>query len=180
MSVQPSPSRATPSRKTPGVSSTHPNTPSIQQPQGQSQSQQDEAIIISSFDPTAAPPFPPPQTFDILPPLHALLARLLSNQSSSFATGQPGEPGLSQSTEQTPGGGIASLDGLDPKSLLTGASAVKIRIQKARNAVEEMPDIERTIAEQEEEIVMLEKRIGRLRGVLDNFRGRSEKLAGGL
>ncbi|EFE41984.1 conserved hypothetical protein [Trichophyton verrucosum HKI 0517] len=179
MSVQPSPSRATPSRKTPGVSSTHPNTPSIQQPQGQSQSQQDEAIISSS-DPAVAPPFPPPQTFDILPPLHALLARLLSNQSSSFATGQPGEPGLSQSTEQTPGGGIASLDGLDPKSLLTGASAVKIRIQKARNAVEEMPDIERTIAEQEEEIVMLEKRIGRLRGVLDDFRGRSEKLAGGL
>ncbi|EZF34422.1 Mediator of RNA polymerase II transcription subunit 9 [Trichophyton interdigitale] len=179
MSVQPSPSRATPSRKTPGVSSTHPNTPSIQQPQGQSQSHQDEAIISSS-DPTVAPPFPPPQTFDILPPLHALLARLLSNQSSSFATGQPGEPGLSQSTEQTPGGGIASLDGLDPKSLLTGASAVKIRIQKARNAVEEMPDIERTIAEQEEEIAMLEKRIRRLRGVLDDFRGRSEKLAGGL
>lgn len=72
------------------------------------------------------------------------------------------------------------MDGLDPKSLLTGASAVKIRIQKARNAVEEMPDIERTIAEQEEEIAMLEKRIRRLRGVLDDFRGRSEKLAGGL
>ncbi|KAM5435143.1 hypothetical protein MferCBS31731_006440 [Microsporum ferrugineum] len=172
MSVQPSSAHATPTRKTPGVSSTHPNTPNIQPPP----SQQDE----TTSDPKVAPTFPPPQTFDILPPLHALLARLLSNPSTSFATGQPGESGLSQSTEQTPGGGIASLDGLDPKSLLTGASAVKIRIQKARNAVEELPDIDRTIAEQEEEIQQLERRIAKLKGVMDEFRVRSEKLVGGI
>ncbi|KAK2873773.1 hypothetical protein FQN49_002077 [Arthroderma sp. PD_2] len=176
MSVQPSPSHASPARKTPGVSSTHPNTPNIQLPR--SQPQQDEGG--PSTDPTVAPRFPSPQTFDVLPPLHALLARLLSNQSSSFATGQPGESGLSQSTEPTPGGGIGSLDSLDPKSLLTGASAVKIRIQKARNAVEEMPDIDRTIAEQEEEIQQLEKKIEKLKGVLSDFKVRSGELADGL
>lgn len=46
---------------------------------------------------------------------------------------------------------------------------MKIRIQKAKNAVEELPDIDRTVAEQEEEIAYLERRIDRLNEVIGDF-----------
>ena len=43
---------------------------------------------------------------------------------------------------------------------------MKIKIQKARVAVQELPDGERTVEEQEVEIAELEEEVRRLRGVL--------------
>ena len=43
---------------------------------------------------------------------------------------------------------------------------MKIKIQKARVAVQGLPDGERTVEEQEVEIGELEEEVGRLRGVL--------------
>lgn len=43
---------------------------------------------------------------------------------------------------------------------------MKIRIQKAKAALEELPDIDRTVEEQEREIEELEARIGRLNRVI--------------
>lgn len=174
--------------------------------------------------PPRAVPFPSPQIFDILPPLHALILRLLSAQATGAAapggdsSGAPGPgpsstaPAASQqqqpSTASTTGGhhahsaagngasqgqpssagpppapagssasvaaDIAALGPnapppLDAKDLPTEASAIKIRIQKARAVVEALPDVTRSVADQEREIEELEERIGRLRGLIGEF-----------
>lgn len=50
---------------------------------------------------------------------------------------------------------------------------MKIRIQKAKTALEALPDIERTVEEQQGEIEDLEARIGRLKNVIGEFGRRS-------
>ena len=61
---------------------------------------------------------------------------------------------------------ITSSDYLAPKNLGTATSEVKNKIQKARIAVLGLPDMEKTIEEQEAEIEDLEKEAERLRGVI--------------
>ncbi|MCJ1236148.1 hypothetical protein MMC14_004125 [Varicellaria rhodocarpa] len=98
---------------------------------------------------TSSPPLPstqsslpPPQTFDIIPPLHTLLSRLLPN---------PLDPNAQPS--------------LSPKDLATEAAAIKIKIQLARSTVEMLPDVDRTVEEQMEEMRELEERIWKLEKV---------------
>ena len=97
---------------------------------------------------SADPPFaePPPLlsagTFDFIPPLHALLSRLLVFVS---------EP------QRAP---------LSPKDLATEAAAVKIKLQHARMVVEGLPDVDREVGEQEAEIAELEMRVERQREML--------------
>ncbi|GIK01386.1 hypothetical protein Aspvir_005422 [Aspergillus viridinutans] len=127
--------------------------------------------------------FPPPQTFDIIPPLHGLLLRLLSAQTAG--EGGPrtaGEAGQAPSGSSGPGQGVqqqtsATGSGLAPlsaKNLPTEASSIKIRIQKAHAVVESLPDIGRSVAEQEKEIEELENRIARLNAVLSAFGKRAD------
>jgi predicted RNase H-like nuclease (RuvC/YqgF family) len=47
---------------------------------------------------------------------------------------------------------------------------MKRKLQKARAAAKELPDMERTVKEQEEEIRELEERIRMQRGVLEGLR----------
>lgn len=114
--------------------------------------------------------FPPPQTFDILPSLHALLDQLLS-ASEKTETGVDG-------TGESGGGAAApragsSAGSLDPKLLITEASAVKIRVQKARAAVDGLSDVERSVEEQEKEIKELEGKIEKLKALIRDFGERS-------
>lgn len=136
--------------------------------------------------------FPPPQTFDVIPPLHGLLQRLLSTEVSSSAL--PAGQTPSQAQSQQPGvitgvDAAASVPGrpsapavpetsalssnasvpLDVKRLPTESSSIRIRIQKARAIVESLPDVQRSVADQEREIEELEDRISRLRSVLADF-----------
>jgi hypothetical protein len=55
---------------------------------------------------------------------------------------------------------------LDIQELAAAAGPIKIRIQKARAAVKELPDMDRSIAEQEEEIAELKNRIAKMRDML--------------
>lgn len=64
---------------------------------------------------------------------------------------------------------------LDVKDLPTEANSIKIRIQKARTVVESLPDVHRSVAEQEREIEELEDRIARLRSVIAEFGRRAGK-----
>jgi hypothetical protein len=89
-------------------------------------------------------PLPPAQTFDILPRLHVLLSRLLPPQST----------------------GYKDLTPLNPKDLETQAAEIKIHIQKAKAAVEQLPDVDRGIEEQEDEIRELERKVQSLKDVL--------------
>lgn len=153
------------------------------------------------------PTFPPPQTFDIIPPLHDLLQRLLlsaetlsSNQAADEAalasapaaatpsssqpqpgainvSGHPNEP-LSHTPSRHPGSipGESSITSnsnlpisLDVKDLPTESSSIRIRIQKARAEVDALPDVHRSVADQEQEIAELEDRIACLRSVIADF-----------
>lgn len=120
--------------------------------------------------PTATTPptsstLPPPQVFDILPPLHSLLSRLLL---------PPPADGLTPSADAT--------SPLSPKDLATAASSITNKIQKARTAVRELPGIEMGIEEQEDAIRELEEESRRLRGVEEGIsmaaRERLEGVAG--
>jgi hypothetical protein len=92
------------------------------------------------------PPFPPPQTFDILPEIYALVARLQPPSNN------PTDPSASQ-----------PADSLAPKDLPAAAVPIKLKIQKARAAVQALPDVGRTVEEQEREIRALEMRNESLR-----------------
>ncbi|KAI9043749.1 RNA polymerase II mediator complex middle subunit MED9 [Aspergillus affinis] len=169
-------------------------------------------------EPATAPqpvPFPPPQTFDIIPPLHGLLLRLLPSETntggvsngvgpSEHPTGAAGPSatsstpaGAAQSQQQQSQAGpgndgalpsvssgvpvsaaaaaeIAALSSnapppLDIKSLPTEISSIKIRVQKAQAVVEGLPDVDRSVADQEAEIEELEDRIARLKSVIADF-----------
>ncbi|KAK1142164.1 hypothetical protein N8T08_008090 [Aspergillus melleus] len=168
-------------------------------------------------EPATAPqpvPFPPPQTFDIIPPLHGLLLRLLPSETnpggvangvgpSEDPTGAGGPSaasstpaGAAQSQQQSQSGPgndgalpsvssgapvsaaaaaeIAALGSnapppLDIKSLPTEVSSIKIRVQKAQAVVEGLPDVDRSVVDQEAEIEELEDRIARLKSVIADF-----------
>jgi hypothetical protein len=113
-------------------------------------------------------PFPCPQTFDIIPLLHTLLVHLLSAPSNP-------PPPTSTAAEAVTGGpsATAAIASLDPKTLLTKANSVRKRIRGARATVEGLPDIDRSVAEQEDEILELEQRIQRLKAVTREFGQRS-------
>jgi hypothetical protein len=159
-------------------------------------------------DAPAAPqtvPFPSPQTFEIIPPLHGILLRLLSPKDSSIgASGAPGngteaqtESNQAQSqqlpssvtdavnndhttaSQVVPEGSLVDSSAhppLDVKNLPTETSSVKIRIQKARTVAEGLPDVHRTVEDQQKEIAELETHMTRLRSVISEFGTRAEML----
>lgn len=64
---------------------------------------------------------------------------------------------------------------LDIKDLTTEASSIKIRVQKAQSVVEGLPDVQRSIKDQNNEIEELEDRIARLQSVISDFGKRASK-----
>lgn len=150
-------------------------------------------------------PFPPPQTFEIIPPLHGILLRLLSPKpAQTVPTGVSGEttgalgasadaqtqqqqapssiPGgdnnnlvTSQAIPEVPVHDSNGVPPLDVKDLPTATSSVRIRIQKARAVVEALPDVDRSVEEQQTEIAELEDRVARLRAVISDFGNRAKK-----
>ncbi|KAL4739486.1 RNA polymerase II transcription mediator complex subunit 9-domain-containing protein [Aspergillus similis] len=94
-------------------------------------------------------------------------AELLAHVSSSA-------PGTSTAAEIA-ALGSNSLPPLDVKNLPTEVSSIKIRIQKAQAVVEALPDVDRSVAEQEKEIRGLEDKITRLKSVLSDFGRKADK-----
>ncbi|KAL2039414.1 hypothetical protein N7G274_007686 [Stereocaulon virgatum] len=110
-------------------------------------------IATTPNPPQTARPLPPPQTFDILPPLHALLSRLLlPNNGAEISTPSPD-----------------TITPISPKDLATAASSITAKIQKAGVAVRELPGVEMGIEEQEAVIRELEGEVRRLRGVWEGI-----------
>lgn len=103
-----------------------------------------------------APALPPPAAFDILPDLHRLLSRLISTSA--------------QLPAPTPTPGQSNKDGpLEIQQLATEATLIKRKIQRARDAVMALPDIDRSLDDQQEEIEDLEERITRLKAALQGL-----------
>ncbi|KAL5359785.1 RNA polymerase II transcription mediator complex subunit 9-domain-containing protein [Aspergillus floccosus] len=192
-------------------SSPAPNTPGVKET---------PPLTTTTADTSQPVPFPPPQTFDILPPLHSLLLRLLSPQTNNERpgddtsgtagpSGQPGQQSQSATQPQSSSTGnehtggtlptvsltgpgsasataeIAALSSsapppLDIKHLPTEASSIKIRIQKAQAVVESLPDVDRSVVDQEKEIAQLEERIARLTSVLSDLGKRANMGSSGM
>lgn len=103
---------------------------------------------------------------DILPSLHAILSTLL-----------PDTPGLPGQTSQPDGAAAPTADDapsagdkhLEIQQLGPEASAIKIKIQKARAALKNLPDADRSVEEQEEDIRLLEERITKMRAMLSGL-----------
>lgn len=82
---------------------------------------------------------------------------------------------LPQATSSTNTPHPSITDPLDPKDLPQAAVPIKLKIQKAKAVVSALPDVERTIEEQEGEIRGLQERIERLRGVLGGLGRRASE-----
>lgn len=108
--------------------------------------------------PASLPAVPalPPSTFDFLPDLHRILNRLLSTSAQPpGAAPTPGQP---------------AIDGpLDIQQISTAATEVKLKLQKARKVVMALPDIDRSIEDQQDEIDFLEARISKLKAALQDL-----------
>ncbi|KAF2278290.1 uncharacterized protein EI97DRAFT_440788 [Westerdykella ornata] len=100
----------------------------------------------------SVPAMPPPADFDFLPDLHRLLTRLTAPPSLPAAT-------PSQQTSDRDGP-------IEIQQLTAEANAIRRKILLARDKVMPLPDMDRTIEDQEEEIQYLEARIARLKSAL--------------
>ncbi len=117
-----------------------------------------------SSQPTDIPPFPTASTFSILPDLYILLSRLAPLQNQ-------------------PNGGADTLLHLVPSNepalqtsdIVTAMYPIRQKIQKAIAAIKALPDISRSMEEQEEEMRHLEARIGALEGRLGELGVIAEK-----
>ncbi|KAI5204205.1 hypothetical protein E4T39_03781 [Aureobasidium subglaciale] len=123
------------------------------------------------------PPLPPPQTFDILPPLHALLSRLepsLNVYTPDTSTALP--PGTSAHTPIASASALPSSapQQLEYKDAAVAAQFLKSRIRKALAELGGLADMQRGVEEQEEEIRGLEEKIKRQRDVLARLAGLAE------
>jgi hypothetical protein len=120
------------------------------------------------------PPLPPQSTFSILPDIYLLLSRLATLQTPTrpSQTAQSQQP-TSQPAAQPPLT-LNELPLIQTKSLPAGIYPIKQKIQAARDALIVLPDMQRSIAEQEQEIMMLEARVRALKGRLELLGGRAK------
>ncbi|CCU75742.1 hypothetical protein BGHDH14_bghG001631000002001 [Blumeria hordei DH14] len=93
-----------------------------------------------------------PHHMDTIPILSSLLSRL-SNPSSTSQSGLAG-PSYTSSPSQI----LNSTGQLSAKDIPPATDELKQQLQKAHLQIKQLPDIDRTISEQEEEIVELEEK----------------------
>ncbi|KAK5108648.1 hypothetical protein LTR62_008139 [Meristemomyces frigidus] len=105
------------------------------------------------------PVLPPSQLFDILPALHEILARLDHTPSTAEITrDSDGDNDL--------GTAYTGVQPLDPKDLPTAIAPLKSQIRKGLRELLNLPDMDRSIADQDEEIQQLETKISQQQAVL--------------
>lgn len=105
---------------------------------------------------TQQPSLPRAELFDVLPAMHEILARANKQQADTTA-GDAGE-----ADEQLYG----DMAALETRDLPTEVLTVKAKIRRAQKELEKLPDMSRSIEEQEDEIRELEKRIQGKRNAL--------------
>jgi len=102
---------------------------------------------------------PPPQTFDILPPLHEILARI---------DHAPTDP-MQATAADADFVSYADLQPLEPRDLPHEVLPIKTKIRKAVRELEKLPDMDRDVEQQEAEIKMLEEKAVKQREVLQRL-----------
>ena len=100
---------------------------------------------------------PSPETLDILSALHELLNRTLPPVPG--ATNRPGAVQPDFPGQQP----------LDISQLAGEVSSVRARISRARREIEELPDMDRTVEDQEAEMTVLRERIRRQVAIIEGL-----------
>lgn len=123
------------------------------------QSDGDQPSDAPSQQQQQPPPLPQPQSFDILPPLHALLSRL--EPGLEAYTTSPSAPLVTGHNDDVDRGGGLDHHGdvLQYKDAAVAAGFLKTRIRKTLAELKGLGDMDRTVEEQEREIGELERRI---------------------
>lgn len=106
---------------------------------------------------------PPPQSFDILPALHELLARIDHTSTDASALNDSIDPSESQGEI---GALYTDLAPLEPKDLPVEVLQIKAKIRNALKELQKLPDMDRSVEEQQSEIEDLEDRIARQRAMI--------------
>ncbi|KAH6721326.1 RNA polymerase II transcription mediator complex subunit 9-domain-containing protein [Leptodontidium sp. 2 PMI_412] len=105
-----------------------------------------------------------PDSIDTLPVLSQILARLQTPSNTSTAS-TAGSPPAASPSQLTSGTGPLTI-----KDIPAATDGIKHKLQKARVLVKELPDMERSIAQQDEEMAELEERIRKQRDILGQLR----------
>ncbi|KAI1007559.1 hypothetical protein K3495_g660 [Podosphaera aphanis] len=97
-----------------------------------------------------------PSSIDVIPVLSSTLSNLqiISSINSTSATSQ-----------NITGTGLLTLKDVPPAT-----DELKKQLQKACGLIEQLPDMDRTIAEQQQEITELENKIARQREIINSLR----------
>jgi len=115
--------------------------------------------------------FPPPQTFDILPPLHEILSRIDHTPTVGVIT--DADP---SSTDNDIDDAYTGAQPLDPKDLPNEVLPLRNKCKRVPREIEKLPDVERSVEEQREEIGELEEGIRRRMEVLRQVSQAAEKM----
>ena len=119
---------------------------------------------------------PPPQTFDILPPLHELLARIDVYHSQNHPGTDLDDHAGPDDAAADLGASYAELQPLNPKDLPTAVLDIKARVRHALKELEKLPDMDRTTEEQTAEIAKLETRIAKQQELLHSVASLAKSL----
>jgi uncharacterized protein YoaH (UPF0181 family) len=136
-----------------------------------------EATPAAASQQQQFPTLPPSQTFDVLPALHEILARI-DHTSSGTASLPPARSTEKDAAEL--GALYADLPPLEPKDLSTEVLQVKAKIRKALKELEKLPDMDRSVSDQEEEIHELEARIKEQQQMINTLATLAKDLQGRL
>jgi hypothetical protein len=123
-----------------------------------------------------------PDDLDVITELQSVVARLRTPTTLPSATGTTGAtpaPTPSQQHNPTQSSSSNSATGeVDLKDFPARTDHLRHKLQRARAAVQTLPDMHRTVAEQEEEIRELEAKMARQEAELQKIRDMGAKFAG--
>ena len=108
--------------------------------------------------PLALPPTLSPDTLDVLTHLSTVLSEVRTTLQTS--TGLDTDSGVEKKDGSAPNGGLTFKD------VTRASDGIKHKLQRAREQVRALPDMQRGIEEQEAEMKELEARIERQRALL--------------
>ncbi|VUC35527.1 unnamed protein product [Clonostachys rosea] len=119
--------------------------------------------------PLALPPTFSPDTLDVLTELYNVLQKVHETARESLQN-QEQDPAAAKLPTSTP---AATADGgkrLTFKDVPNATDGIKHKLQRAREQVRNLPDMSRTVAEQNAEMRELEARIEKQRTLLERLR----------
>ncbi|KAE8449968.1 hypothetical protein EG329_007107 [Mollisiaceae sp. DMI_Dod_QoI] len=102
-----------------------------------------------------------PDCLDTIPVLSSILSRLQPPQNANNAASATGSPPAATPKDLAEGTGPLTV-----KEIPLAADKIKSKLQTARLQVKQLPDMERSVSEQEQEIRELEDKISKQRAAL--------------